>query len=341
MANGSWLCGNIEFMGDSIRIASKWLEPIEIPLNQIRGVIFEASASKRNWLEMLSAMQSANGTADRVWLQNGSELSGVAQLSQSPDSIKIEVKSNGATVALDRSDVRYMIFSPALLGPLADSREVLEVGLSDGSLLRSTGLDSSAGNVRMLLGSGVVAESIDSRRRFSKELRFLFDGRAKSNYLAERKVAQYRHISASSTLRWSLGVNEDVYGRPLFSHNGSTIGLVHSGLAMHSASQVAFRWDGTPGRLLAELEFAMVTEGARPDLGRVRCKVLVARDGKLLTFYDQLLHRDGKREPSRRSVDVDVSGSQLIVLVVEEDELGAFGDHIQWLDARVTSIPNE
>lgn len=344
IANGSWLCGNIELVGDSMRVAGKWLEPIEIPLSQIRGIIFQPAAATRDWLEMATAMQSATGTADRVWLENGSGIAGVIQMRPSSDGIVFDVKtnaanrsrrSNGSNVTLEREDVRFLIFSPALLGPIEDEREVVEVGLSDGSLLRCSRLEVSDGNLSFDLGAGLAAQSIDSVSRISKEVRFVRNGRAEVNYLAAMKVAQYRHVAESSELKWKLGINSDVYGHPLLTPSSSNRGLVRAGLAMHAASQVAYRWDQSPGRLLAELEFARLPPGTNPDLGSVRCKVLGAKSGKLVTLYSERLHRNGREEPSRRIVDVDISGTQLIVLVVEEDGQGALGDHVQWLEARI------
>ncbi|MEM8735539.1 MAG: NPCBM/NEW2 domain-containing protein [Planctomycetota bacterium] len=334
-ANGSWLRGSIELVGERLRVAGKWLESVDIPLSQLRGIVLDPPRSNREWLDVLSAMQSAEGTEDRVWLRSGSKISGVLKLDSSSDGMKMEVKTKTADIVLERQDVRFVIFSPALLGPIDRTNEIFEVGLSDGTLMRCTRLDASDGSVSFSLGAGLKMQSIDSAKRFSRELRYLNDGRVEVQDLASMKVAQYRHVSSGSTLKWKLGVDRDVYDRPLISSNGHEKGLVRSGLAMHASSQVAYRWDQTRGRLLAELEFAASRAGARSDLGRVRCKVLGAKDGKLVTLYDERMHRDSKLAPARRSVDVDISGSQLIVLVVEEDELSAYGDHVQWLNARV------
>jgi hypothetical protein len=67
-------------------------------------------------------------------------------------------------------------------------------------------------------------------------------------------------------------------------------------------------------------------------VGSVQCKVLVARQGKLVEVFQSPVIR--ARTPTV-PVEVDVSDAQLIVLLAEQADQGPVGDHVLWREARL------
>jgi hypothetical protein len=77
-------------------------------------------------------------------------------------------------------------------------------------------------------------------------------------------------------------------------------------------------------------------------LGDVVCKVLLGRDRELTTAetfsISNLTARAATGPGEVRRVEVDITGAQLVVLVVEKARFGQWGDQVYWLDARFTRI---
>jgi len=105
---------------------------------------------------------------------------------------------------------------------------------------------------------------------------------------------------------------------------------------MHSSSQVAYRLDGSEKRMLVEVQLAKPADGANEQLGSVNCQVMVARAGKLQQIAD--FHLDRSRSDPH-FLDLDISGSQLLVLVTDQSDFAQYGDHVLWLDARILIKP--
>jgi hypothetical protein len=151
--------------------------------------------------------------------------------------------------------------------------------------------------------------------------------------LSDLVPARYRHVS-DSTLRWELGIDRDLFGAAL--HTDSSLYL--RGLASHSSSQIAYRWDGSPVRLLAEVTLAAAAPGSAAQLGSVDCQVLVARGGKLQSVHTFSLRRTAQGATQMvELIDLELRDAQLIVLVTDKSDYGQYGDHVLWLDARLST----
>jgi NPCBM/NEW2 domain len=148
--------------------------------------------------------------------------------------------------------------------------------------------------------------------------------------LDQLKPASYRHVS-DNQLEYGLGIGRDVNGNPLQFGSRRQSGIAFRGVALHSSARAAYRWDGSPGKFLTEVQLAP-TAGR---LGSVICKVVLARGGNLQTVSEFSL-RAGDGVTSHL-VDIDIDGAQLVVLVVEKADQGQVGDHVLWLDARFST----
>jgi hypothetical protein len=182
------------------------------------------------------------------------------------------------------------------------------------------------------LACSIKLESLDHPTEFATPVNYLAGMPAGLRFFSQMEPASYRHLP-DSKLNWELGRNRDLAGRHLTTRGG----IVANGLTMHSTSQVAYRWDGSPARLLAEVCFARPLTQGRESFAEVKCQVLVARSGQLQPLIDFRLSQS--EQMLRKLVDLDVSGAQLIVLIAEAADFAQYGDHVQWLDVRL--VPSE
>ncbi len=339
LSDGSWLCGSVQFEHDSLSLANDWCKPLRLPLDSVRGIVLAPPTTLERWLQLQSQMLAASGEQDVVWLAGGKKLNGIirwpaADTARPYQSVKIDAAGQLAEVAIDK--LQAIVFSPTLLGPLLPKQKATQLGLADGSLLWATQLALETNCVTIALSGGVSLTSLDDPTRFCRAIKFIASDQATTSetgaqLLSDMQVASYRHVG-DSALKWELGVNRDLFGRAL--HDQQAIYM--RGLATHSTSQVAYRWDGSPGRLLAEVVMAAPPPQADARPAGVNCQILLARSGKLeLTQSFTLARQAIDGATLNHLVDLDVSNAKLIVLVTDKADFGQYGDQVLWLDARV------
>lgn len=330
LSDGSWLAGEIQLDSqDRVQLQSKWLQLGPVPIKSIRALLLSPVSSLADWTLVQQAVQNFTGDSDSIWLRDRKQITGLVHLeSLTTNSTAIEVTSANQRMKIPLEQISIVAFSPALHGPLPN--DPMQLGLDDGSLLNSSLIKSIENRTEIVCLSGLKAQSLDFPDDFLSSIVYLSHP-VQDNVvrLDQLKPASYKHI-ADSSLDFSLGINKDVYGQPLVTGSRRQAGYVFHGLAMHSSSQVAFRWDGSPGKLLAETQLAANS----PATAEAVCKVLLARDGQLATVAEFTLNKQLTADP-RQLLEVDVSKSQLVVLVVEKGTQSQFGDHVLWLDARI------
>lgn len=343
LSDGSLLCGDVTIFDGQIQVQSEWLDCPVLNASIVRGLVLDPPASFAPWLALNERLRRLmdrkdDRQQDVVVLTDGQELSGIvrwpgsgAQASGEANKQLVELETAGRTLELELQQLRAVVFSPALFGSFPAELELPVMGLRDGSLLSLSSWKLVENELRFDTTVGLKLRTLDPPQAFLESVCYLREASEAVRYLSQLPVAQFKHLG-DSTLQWDLGVDRDVLGRPLQIGAGS----IDRGLAMHSASQVAFRWDGGTGRLLAEALLAPLESGAMRALGSVRCQVLLAKSGKLETALSFELARRGSALKSQ-VVDVDLAGAQLIVLVVEAGDFGQFGDHVTWADARIAT----
>lgn len=348
LIDGSWICGTLSLSQDIVQVENDWTNCPDIPLELVRGIVWNPPATLATWNALKLQLEEATGKDDRVWFTSGRKLAGILRWDPNDpidetEPFTIDVSNQAIEFMLD--DVQAILFSPALVGSVPNDREttgsgVVTLGLQDGSLLllQDTSADASrpsstkhtsAKHIDLHTLAGISLRSYEVPAEFSKGVCFLNHRPDSTKFLSQLDVASYRHLS-DSLLSWNLGRNRDAHHRPLMVDHG----LVQNGLAMHSASRAAFRWDGSAARFRSEVRFAEPQIGAPANLGSVNCQILVARAGKFTTAMQFELQRNSEF-PEHLLVDVDLMDAQLLVLVVDEHDRGQSGDHILWLDARI------
>lgn len=350
MSDGSWLSGQVQLSNrNQLRLQSKWLNLPELPFRSIRAVVYTPIASLSDWIAMEQMLKSLSGENDVVWLRDRKQLTGVIELDSLTENAKelsIKVADQKVTVPLE--EIAAFAFSPSLFSEVS-AEPALQIGLDDGNLLKAVEFSIADGKANFVLPSLAKVASLDDTSEFARAVTFVQNSPiARLQRLDQLKPVSYRHIS-DSTLEFSLGVNEDVYGKPLLLGSQRHAGIVFHGLALHGASQVAYRWDRSPAKLLAELHMA----NPESNLGNALCKVMLVRGGKLETVWEATVSAKatndstaGIRASSGRTqantgigipVEIDITDAQLVVLVVEKGEQGQLGDHVLWLDARIAT----
>lgn len=348
LADGSVVCGELSLSAAGVALSSDWLDVPPLAWNTVRGLVLAPPRTLDNWLTLQAQMQAVEGEEDVLWLANGTRLRGIVRWDDSSDSptgqtLGIDVaggdiaagESGGRTIRLALADVKAVAFSPALFGRVAEQDDALWVSLQDGSRLRTTRIDASPTGVQLTLASGLPLKSLDFVEQFVSSIVGLARPTVSgTQFLSQLSPASYRHLP-DSTLHWELGVDRDILGVALHTQQGA----FERGLATHSVSQVAYRWDGSAARLLAEVQLATAPAGAAERLGSVACKILVARGGELQTVHGFELRRSAPGQaPPVELVDLALQDARLIVLVTDKSDYGQYGDHVLWLDARLTPV---
>ncbi|MEO8270006.1 MAG: NPCBM/NEW2 domain-containing protein [Aureliella sp.] len=334
LSDDSFVCGQVELNASGVTLGNDWLQVPSLPWKAIRGVVLAPPRTLDNWLALQAQMQSRSGEEDIVWLVDGKRLSGIVRVDGAQDvrgEQSIHVDSSGQNISLRLADIQAIVFSPALLGPVPEHRGSIQLSLIDGSRLWTLQIGPSPPGIGLTLDSGLQLQSIDQTSVFAGSISGVARPSATTTFLSDLSPARYRHLP-DSTLRWELGTDRDVLGAAL--HTEHSIFL--RGLATHSSSQVAYRWDGSPVRLLAEVTLAAAPPNSAERLGSVACQVLVARDGELQTVHSFSLQRaaEGAVQPLE-ILDLDLRDAKLIVLVTDKADYGQYGDQVLWLDARL------
>lgn len=334
MSDGSWLSGQVQLSNRTqLRLQSKWLNLPELPFRSIRAVVFTPTASLADWIAMEQTLKSFKGENDVIWLRDRKQLTGVIELdSLSEDAKELSIKVADQKVSVPVEEIAAFAFSPSLFSEVS-TEPAVQIGIDDGSLLKAVEFSSADGKANFVLPSLAKVASLDDTNEFARAVTFVeHHPIAKTQRLDQLKPASYRHIS-DSTLEFDLGINEDVYGKPLVVGTQRHAGIVFHGLAMHGASQVAYRWDRSPAKLLAELHMA----DPESNLGNALCKVMLVRNVKLETVWEATVSADPASRKSCMPFEIDITDAQLVVLVVEKGEQGQLGDHVLWLDARIAT----
>jgi len=332
--DGSWLAGQIHWKSSTVmELVSDWFVPLELPVDSIRGIIFQPPPSLRHRAELAEEMRVAQGGEDIVWTAT-EQLSGVLSLNlQQSDAAEGKpvpewklVKSGRPSLLMGSDELRAILFSPVLRPALPKERRALGLSLRDGSSLNALSLVVHPDHVSVVLADKRQLKSLDRSSQFTEAIVGLTGNPTGSQWLGELEPARYRMVGEKLPLNWPLGRDRDLFQRALWK-NGQP---VEHGICMHAPSQAAYRWDGSPGRFIAELSHYAGSRDAA--VGSIEGKVLLARGGALEEVVASRVLR-----PTSQSeyLSIDLKDAQLVVLLVGEADQGPIGDHALWRDARL------
>ncbi|MBX3423654.1 MAG: NPCBM/NEW2 domain-containing protein [Pirellulaceae bacterium] len=351
MTDGSWLVGSVGLVSSQwLRVDQPWLGAIEVPMSKVRAVVVAPPASMAEWLQWQQRLVDLQGEQDAVWLRNGNRLTGVIRWPEAATgdaAPRLSMHDSVQTVSIDWEEVQAVALSPVLAGQLSEKASGLQIGLDDGSLLKNVQLTRKAGKLELHYALLAKQWIIDEPHFFSHGLTYAArDAVPQVTLLSQAKPVSYRFLP-DWELHYELGVHRTVAGLPIVIGRRRESGIIHDGLAMHSSSQVSYRWDGSPGQFLAEVRLAEpFSIGNRH--GDAICRVLIARDGKLseagaTTLTGRTANRlqlegaSNNDNTNQAYLDVDISLAQLVVLVVEKGQFSQWGDQVYWLNPRMVA----
>jgi hypothetical protein len=223
------------------------------------------------------------------------------------NELTIDTKSGSVKVPTSR--IEAVVFDlPQVDGAPAKTASLL-VGLRDGSLLHAAAIEADGHRIVGQAAADVVALQSTGGDSFT--------------YLSDLEPADYRHLSFLD-ISWPLARDRNLLAGPMIS--GGAIYL--KGLGLHSASRLTYVLDGTASRF--EAEFAL--DDAAGPRGSVVFRVFLARDS---TWHEAFASDVVRGDQRPRPVSVDVTGAEVITLVVDYADRGDELDHASWLDARL------
>ena len=314
----------------------QWEETfIEEPL--LRGLILTTPGSDQRWNQWIERMLTAEGRNDQVAVKDRGWIQGTLVWSEDSFDLvqpsgRLVLRVDGENLELKIEEVEAILFSPVLT-PIMSTVASQSIGFKDGSRLYCTQWSIDTNQfARFRLTGGLELKSAVSVSEISSNVCFLAGSSKNFSYLSDIEPASYKHLDFLST-KWELGRDYDLWRRKLKQANGDTnAGEVEKGLAMHATSQVAFRWNKSAGKLLAQVVLAEPEQPSTSSAGSAIAKVLILKEGKLETKLTSDLITL-KSQP--QEVDVSITGAELVILLVDAGPQGTIGDHVLWLDARI------
>ncbi len=344
LADGSWLAGQLQWPTDRrVRVVSKWFEAFELEIDSLRAVTINPSPSWPVVQRLQAQMLKVSGSQDVLWKRNGESVSGIVTIELkksidpfSPDRAAWSFKSAAANTAseIPQADVAGVTFSPILRRVTPTNSNAFVVNLNDGSRLIVKEFKRRADNrIEVRLASDVLLVSLDEADQFVLSIAQISGTPTGVQWLSDMEPARYRLLDSGSRVAWPLGRNRDLHGEPLFDSRGQAI---DHALVVHSPAQVAYRAGGQSARLLATIEILQAPSGGpnKTTVGSAQCQVHLGRNGQLTSAWQSEILRPNQPPVN---VDIDVSQAQLIVLLVDQADMGTLGDHVLWRDARIVT----
>ena len=325
-------------LGDASGLGRILWNESNIPLSQLTAILYQPSADPLERDKTLDKLTSGDRREDQVWLTSGQIITGrVVSLPKygrflpapppQAEVIKFSRRGVGEPILIPLANVSALAFSAAQ-SPPAKARPAARLGMKEGSLLAARKLGGEKDQITVELQGGGVLKAFketgdDAAPTFWDHVSLLQTTSAHVIYLADIPAPSYKHIPFTS-LEWPLAVDRNLLGGRLRS--GERVYL--RGLAMHSASRVAF---DLKGEQRLEAQFALDDQAA--TRGSVIGKVLLETGpGKWTTAWESPIVRGGD---APLSLSIPLKGARRLALLVEFADRGDEGDHANWLNARL------
>ncbi len=326
LANGLAL-NKDQLLGESLLFGK-----ISLPIGALAGILVQPPGDKPKRDALVRSILAAEGSTDRVVLDNGDELSGTIEI-LSRESIRLSnaagppgepaasatggVTSTAGHVEVELTRVAAIVFNPSLVEKLRIADRHLVLGFSDGSRLKTQSLTADPKNLAFsLYGTEYKAHAnaLDGMQSFGGRVR----------YLSDLKELSYKHVPYLK-FGWPLRKDVNVLGQPLRVRGKRFL----KGLGMHTASRVAYELDGPYRQFQAELAI----DDSAAGRGSAVCSLFVDDgSGKWQPKYASPIIRGGE---SPIPVRVALTGVKAISLLADFADHGDELDHVDWLNARL------
>ncbi len=105
------------------------------------------------------------------------------------------------------------------------------------------------GRVQLQLNDDTWLTTLDDAEEFVLAIVELSAHSRRAQWLSDVEPARYRLLESHSQVSWPLSRNQDLFGKPLYADELP----IEKALVAHAPAQVAYRYDGQPGKLLASV----------------------------------------------------------------------------------------
>ena len=284
---------------------------VRVPLDKLLGLIFSPPAEKKLLLETIQAIRDVKRAGEQILLANGDSKEGSFL---GLDANQIQFDSGAGQVALERTNVTALGFDPALAAYPETDRPSLEVVFTDGSKLAVTAC-------RLEQGQLIFKTRFDAE--FAAPLASMVSATVLNgavSYVAGRTPDATQYVPYLDRHPERYGRDETWDGFPI--RLGDQV--YDRGLGTLPRTLLAYRLE--PGDLRFQ---ALLGQDARAgELASVVFRILV--DRKEVFVSPAVTRRDAPI-----SVDLDIAGARLLILITDFGDRGDVQDIADWADARI------
>ncbi len=295
---------------ESIRAQSKLIGPIEIPIDQVLGMILGLARDEETIASNISLIRDSTRRGDLLILNNSDRLDGIFQgLKGRNGTFRIENTDR----TFSRQTIAAIGFDPQLLRPRNSGRPAYALVLQDGSRIKMSslsylnhqfrGVTSFGSEIEFELGAIVDLYAIGDHVRYLSEIEP--SGQVNVPYIGPTRHARQN----TNVLNGPLKIDGRKYSY---------------GLGTQSRTLLAYRLQ--PGDFLFQAQVGI--DDIADDDGHVVFRVLV--DGNERFTTGPISGSDGLRR-----IEIDVSGAKILILATEFGDRGGVRDYADWIDARV------
>lgn len=294
-----------------LNVQSLTFGKLAIPLESLAGLVLEPPDDEDASFDLVNRVRTEPRGTEILWLApNGDRLSG-GFLGLDEKSIKFE--PNTGPITIDLAKVVALGFDARLVVYPKPDGPFVELTSTDGSRLGVTQPRLEQGE---LVGTTRFGASV---RLALNDLVHLHARSAALEYLTEREVADAKYVPYIGPTR-PFRQNSTVDGHPL-----RLAGRTYDrGLGTQSRTLLAYRLKPGDRRFQA---LVGLDDRAGP-LGSVVFRVLVDAEERFVST--PISSRD-----TPKSVDVDVTGAKLLILITEFGDRGEVRDFADWVEARI------
>jgi len=310
---------------------TKLLGKIRLPQTSLRAILLSAPAEPTEQTRFVDAMLDEEETDDQLLLVGGDvfrgKLIGISKHSDLEDRPASVVRFKTELGPIEMADSHVAAIACAAQKEKPPVAALWEIGLRDGSRLRVRSLVADAKQLRIELTDGTALVGSDVRDIVS-----LQSLGTEVCYLSDLDASDYRHV-AYLKIPWPYRRDRNVLGGPL-KVDGRVYG---KGLAMHSASRLAYRLDDSSlanyRHFCAEiaLDDAASKDAASKD-GSVVFHVYLLQDKTWQCVFTSPVVRGGERP---LAVSVELGQATGLALAIDYADRGDERDYANWLDARL------
>jgi hypothetical protein len=296
----------------NLDIQSLAIGNLPIPADSLLGLVFAVPTEEEAAEAIVAPIRSEPRTSEVLWLANGDRVAG-GLLALDEKTIAFQTKTGKAQ--FDRSGVLALGFDPALASYRRPEGVHFELTLVDGSRLGVSAARIERGQVVALARFGV-----EIRVPISELARVHVLG-GPVTYLSDRQATGSQYEAYLGPTR-PYRRDANVAGRPIRLGGEE----YDRGIGTQSRTLLAYRLEPGARRFQATIG---LDDRAGP-LGSVAFKVLLDGTDKVLHASPPMTVREAPR-----SIDVDITGGRLLILITEFGDRGDVQDHADWAEARI------